>query len=266
MRAEAIAGFSFFVMAVLLTATHVLLDEKRRGMAGTRPSAGHDDKERDVSLGSRFLLRLNREILMSGMSSHVMWQEIFNPGAELTLAKALAAQRPTADELASQQWDAKSATIGGVRDYMTSFLAPASGSWSSLRLNLNSLIAEPVAAELSRLTGAPAIVFQGDDEAAWGYSLFSGGSLLERFWSVPAVAEMSPPECAAASQRSVPPLAFDHSRWLPRFATSREADDERKAFEDDEFPLGDHWLRVDFMRRLGPILAEEKSPVAGIFQ
>ena len=28
-------------------------------------------------------------------------------------------------------------------------------------------------------------------------------------------------------------------------------DPESKAFDDDEFTLGDHWVRVDFMRRLG---------------
>jgi len=188
---------------------------------------------------------------MGGMSSHVMWKQRLGPAAESTLAKALAAQRCTAYELASQQWEAKSATIGGVRHYMTSFLAPASAAWSSLRLHLNSLIGEPLAAELSRLTGGPAIVFLEYDEAAWGYSLFSGGLLLDRFWSIPAVAEMSPEACAGniaavSAAFGVPPRSV-----APYIRHLTEVDYEQKAFEDDEFPLGDHWVRVDFMRRLG---------------
>ena len=37
---------------------------------------------------------------------------------------------------------------------------------------------------LSRLTAGPAIVFLEYDQRAWGYCLFEGGTLLDRFWSV----------------------------------------------------------------------------------
>src|SRR6266568_1357907 len=105
---------------------------------------------------------------MGGMSSQVIWKQAWSPTAESTLAQALASQRCSIRELASQQWDAKTASIGGVRDHMTSHLAPASADWSSAMLHLNTLVGEPLAAELSRLIGAPAIVFLEYDQAAWG--------------------------------------------------------------------------------------------------
>src|SRR5690606_6705757 len=85
--------------------------------------------------------RLNRQLrgahlalrkFMGGMSSQIVWKQVWSLDAESVLRQALVSQHCSVRELSSQQWDASTATIGGIRDYMTSYLAPASGSWSSL--------------------------------------------------------------------------------------------------------------------------------------
>ncbi len=116
-------------------------------------------------------------------------------------------------------------------------------------LHLNTLVGEPLAAELSRLIAGPAIVFWEYDQAAWGYCLFESGTPLDRFWSIPDVVEMPPAECAGnvAVMSRVFGVTADSIAPYIRHVTDFDA----KAFADDEFTLGDHWVRVDFMRRLG---------------
>ena len=178
-----------------------------------------------------------------------MWKQAWTPEAKSALSQALGRLRLSMHELGSQQWDPKTASIGGVRDYMTSYLAPASASWSSVMLHLNSFAAEPLAAELSRIISGPAIAFFEYDQAAWGYCLFEHGNLLNRFWNIPEIVEVPADQCKG------------NVEILSRlFGTRPESiapylqpviDSASKAFSDDEFTLGDHWVRVDFMRRLG---------------
>ena len=116
-------------------------------------------------------------------------------------------------------------------------------------LHLNSLLGEQLASELSRLIAGPAIVFLEYDQAAWGYSLFDRGSLLDRFWSIPDVVETPPQECAG----SVPVVSHVFCVAAESVAPyiCHVTDFDAKAFDEDQFKLGDHWVRVDFMRRLG---------------
>jgi len=116
-------------------------------------------------------------------------------------------------------------------------------------LHLNASIGEALAAELSRLIGGPAILFLEYDQAAWGYCLFEGGALLNRFWSIPDAVEMPPDECVgdATTISRLFDVPADSLAPYIRYVSDPNA----KAFDDDEFTLGDHWVRVDFMRRLG---------------
>jgi hypothetical protein len=152
-------------------------------------------------------------------------------------------------ELSSQQWDPKTASIGGIRDYMTSYLAPASTSWSSVMLHLNSLMAEPLAGELSRTIDGPAIAFLEYDQAAWGYCLFDRVSVLDKFWNIPEVVE-TPPNKFAGNVETVSRVFGVPSESIAPYL-KHVTDSVGKAFGDDEFALSDHWVRVDFMRRLG---------------
>jgi hypothetical protein len=86
---------------------------------------------------------------MGGMSSHIIWRQRYDGAADLTLARALATLQCEVRELPSQQWNAETASIGGVRDYQCSYVSPAAPEWSSVLLHLDSLIGERLAAELS---------------------------------------------------------------------------------------------------------------------
>jgi hypothetical protein len=132
---------------------------------------------------------------------------------------------------------------------MASYLAPASKSWSSVMLHLDSLIADELAAELSRMINGPAISFLEYDQAAWGYSLFDRGSLLDRFWNIPEVVEVSANEFAGNVEKVSRVFGTRPESIAPYL--QHITDSPEKAFSDDEFTLGDHWVRVDFMRRLG---------------
>lgn len=188
---------------------------------------------------------------MGGMSSQILWKQTWSADAESVLRQALTSQKCSVRELSSQQWDASTATIGGIRDHMTSYLAPASASWSSVMLHLNSLVAEPVAAELSRLTGGSAIAVLEYDQATWGYTLFESGEMRDRFWSLPEAVETPPDECAGCVDAVARAFGVPAESITPYIRHVKESDYDTKAFADDEFTLGDHWVRVDFMRRLG---------------
>src|SRR4051812_42842752 len=104
---------------------------------------------------------------MGGMSSQVMWRQSWGAEAEATLRRALGAQRCRVQELPSQDWDQATSTIGRVRDRDATYLAPAAPGWSSAMLALNTLIAEPLAAELSRQIDGPSIAFLEYHQATW---------------------------------------------------------------------------------------------------
>ena len=128
-------------------------------------------------------------------------------------------------------------------------------------LHLNTLVGEPLTAELSRLVVGPAIVFLEYDQAAWGYCLFESGTLLDRFWSIPEAVEIPPEECAGSV--SVVSRVFGVAAGLVAPYIHHVTDFDAKAFGEDEFTLGDHWVRVDFIRRLGLVYPSPGQVVGG---
>ena len=107
----------------------------------------------------------------------------------------------------------------------------------------------PSACNSARLVAGPAIVFLEYDQAAWGYCLFESGTLLDRFWSIPDAVETPAAECAG--NVAVVSRVFGVTRDSIAPYIHHVTDFDAKAFAEDEFTLGDHWVRVDFMRRLG---------------
>lgn len=185
------------------------------------------------------------------MTSQVLWKQSWDSEAESTFVKALVSLDCNLKELSSQQWDSRTATIGGIRDIETSYLAPASEGWSSALLHFNSLVGERLASELSRLTHGPAIVVLEYDQDAWGYSLFDDGKPLDRFWNSPEAVDEPAEDCAGNIAILTSTFGVASDSIAPYIRHITEADRRRKAFAHDEFPLGNHWVRVDFMRRLG---------------
>jgi hypothetical protein len=71
---------------------------------------------------------------MGSMSSQVIWRQPYDAAADSALRRALATLQCEMRELPSQQWDVPTASIGGVRDYQCSYVAPAAAEWSSVLL------------------------------------------------------------------------------------------------------------------------------------
>lgn len=190
---------------------------------------------------------------MSGMSSQVMWNQPWGAKAEATLKDGLISIGCTLRELSSQQWDPKTATIGGIRDCQTSYIAPASNSWSSVMLQLNSECAEPLASALSKTSGY-SIVFLEYDQATWGYCIFEKGMQKDRFWNIPAIIEEDEDECKGNAEIVSAIFGVPAASVLPYIRhVGNDTESDSKAFQDDEHFLSDHWVRCDFMHRLGLI-------------
>jgi hypothetical protein len=185
------------------------------------------------------------------MSSQVMWRQPWGAEAEAKLRQALGVLNCRLEELASHYWDAKSSTVGGVRDTDATYVAPAAPDWSSAMLPLNTLIGERLAAELSRAILGPAIVFLEYDQATWGYLLFDRGSLIDRFWSDPDVVEEDPQQCTGDVEVVSRTFGVGSESVAPYLRHITGPGEGPKVFPDDEFSLDDHWVRCDFMRRLG---------------
>ena len=185
------------------------------------------------------------------------WKQPYDAAADLVLRRALEKLQCGVRELPTQEWDARTASIGGVRDSLCSFVSPAAAEWSSVLLHLNALMGDGfmgdlLAAELSRVTAAPSIVFHEYDQVTWGYTLFEVGAESDRFWSIPEAVDMD-----AALVRGTPAklsslFSVSDSDITPYLQhLDSEFSETLKAFPEDEFALSDHWVRVDFMRRLG---------------
>jgi len=186
---------------------------------------------------------------MTGSTTHVFWR---SPDPEASLVSALDRVAATLEELPSQTRDAATASIGGVRDIYTSWFAPESEGWSSIHFHLGAQLGSPFASVLSAMTHTPAVLFCEYDQDAWGFQVFEDGRELATFWNFPESVGEDPADCsvepaAIASLFGVPVETV--APYLHHLA--QEDDEDRKAFPEDEFSLTDHWVRVDFMRRLG---------------
>jgi hypothetical protein len=182
-------------------------------------------------------------------SSQLFWK---SPDPEASLSASLATANARIQELTSQQWDPNSATIGGVRDYKLCCLAPDASAWSSLLLHLNSQLADPLAATLSTVTGAPVVAFYEFDQAAWGFAVYEKGQPVARFWNRPEVVEEDPLACTVRPNNVARLFGVGVEAVAPYLKQlDPDAEEPGKMFADDQFSLGNHWVRCDFMRRLG---------------
>jgi len=155
---------------------------------------------------------------MSGASSQVIWRQSYDTEADSALRRVLATLGCEVHELPSQQWDTRTASIGGVPDHQCSYFAPAAAEWSSVLLHHDALICEQLASELSKVTSVPCITFAESDQAAWGYTLFLGGAEADRFWSVPEVVDEDPAAVRGGLHAAPwPPISrsWQDTGWTP---------------------------------------------------
>jgi hypothetical protein len=186
---------------------------------------------------------------MSSASSQIFWK---STDPEATLRAALVQVNVRIQELSSQQWDPNTATIGGIRDYRLCCLAPDAGAWSSLLLHLNSQLADPLAAALSTATRLPTVAFYEFDQCAWGFTVYDKGQPVAQFWNRPDSVEEDASACTVDPSFIAGKFGVGVEAVAPYLKhLDPDADEPGKALPADEFSLGDHWVRCDFMRRLG---------------
>jgi hypothetical protein len=186
-------------------------------------------------------------------------------GADLLFREVARAKGWEVTDLSDQRWDSATATVGGVRDHLLCYLAPCGDNWFGAILasgragTLGVIDAGSVACELSRRGGGPAIVVSvvQDD---WGYEAYANGKCIDQFWNRPPDPpglRPSPGSVAVmAAAFGVPAEAI--APYIRQIGWDEEPG---RAFPDDEFALTDHWVHVDFLRRLG---IRYPSPTAGV--
>jgi hypothetical protein len=185
---------------------------------------------------------------MGGMTSQVCWKQAWGTEAEGVLVRSLAAIGSGMQEIASQDWDPKTGTIGGLRDTILSSIGQAGDHWSSVLLQLDALFGEPLAKAISAVQSGPAILFLEFDQATWGYVLYEGAREVDKLWSDPEYVD-EPAGTSTGDPALVASIVGVSRKMIEPYLTQTPGDE--KAFPDDEFSLDDHWVRTDFMRRLG---------------
>jgi hypothetical protein len=205
---------------------------------------------RIAGLNSRAFNRRKNEVNnMSSLSCHVSWKSL---DTESLLHASLTKVNYKIQELPSQEWDASTSWIGGIRDYKLCMLAPNRNSWSFLLLHLNSQLADSLAQEVSNSSASPVIVFCEYDQIAWGFSIFDAGHCIAHFWNRPECVEEETSLCSVKAEQVANSFSVDAKLITPYLIRLNPNDeDQGRVFPDDQFSLGDHWVRCDFMRRLG---------------
>jgi hypothetical protein len=193
---------------------------------------------------------------MGGMTSHIFWQNVDD--SQKILNEALQLHDSCYEDIPSQEWDAKTGTIGDIRDSKLSFLYPSGTNWTGLLIHLNSLFGDSLASAISKMTNGISILFYEYDQAAWGYHLFNNGEILDQFWNLPEVVELNAADFAGNA--SLMASTFNAKKELiePYLKHITEKS-EGKILPDDEFEITDHWVRVDFMKRLNLLYSDLKN-------
>ncbi|MBX7072369.1 MAG: hypothetical protein K1X71_04425 [Pirellulales bacterium] len=114
---------------------------------------------------------------------------------------------------------------------------------------------EDVARELSSLLKVPALTLHIHDDDLWMYVLFLDGERFDQFNPLPEYWEELSTEEAATwdgnSNRFAAVWPDASAEQLGRYLIRWSDESTEKAYPDDEFPAGNPWQMVDFMRRLG---------------
>lgn len=188
---------------------------------------------------------------MGGMSCCVAWNVSFGKWAETLLSNALDPLGCQLQELPSQVWDPKAATIGGVRDYKLAFIAKAGLNWSFLLLPSDFCHGETLAASISNAMGGTSIALFEYDQAAWAYSIYSKGAFVDRFSNYPDISGDDSAMSTGHPEKVASIFNVPVSQVAPYLQRTGPALVGVRAFPNDQATLDNHWVRVDFLRNLG---------------
>ena len=114
-----------------------------------------------------------------------------------------------------------------------------------------------LAERLSKATGRAVLLLYIYDEDFWGYHFCENGVETDRFMPIPdyfgdeSFADASGNAALLAARFNIP--EEDAARYLIPWSPDDTdgLEEGRKAFDNDEFPIGDCWQMVDFMAKLG---------------
>jgi hypothetical protein len=184
-------------------------------------------------------------------SSAMIFWKTNSIDSEIEIKKVLTDLSVEYRDLDSQTWDSETSTIGGIRDYKLSWITVDSNSWTSLMLHLNSTLIDKISQQLSNLTDSPVIAFLEYDQDAWGYCLYQNGQLIDNFWNSHLTVDFPIDKCTADIDLISSKFQVDKELIKPYLIDIANKEDLGKVNENDEFDLDNHWVRVDFMEKLG---------------
>jgi hypothetical protein len=192
---------------------------------------------------------------MTHMGAHqtVFWKQPWGSPSATVLHQAVTSLGFTIKELSSQEWVA--GKVAGIRDDLLSYFARAGDEWVALFPPRHfpghkSLDADWLASTITKLQLNPVFLFVEVEQSGWGFELRQQAKGIALFWNrMEDNGELPQPECdiswvASVLQVPVPAIAL----YLQPIGWGEHPG---KAFPDDEYDLDNHWVRVDFMRRVG---------------
>ena len=180
---------------------------------------------------------------MIGSSTHLFWKEEWNDKAKDHIAAALQQCNTSFEEVLT--------AIEPPSDE-TALAGSAGQNWSSLLLPLHSLLGDDVPSVLSKIVNSPVLCVVEYDQEAWGYELTDHDEILDGFWNASDGYE-GLGNAQVLSQ--VFGVSIDIiSPYLKRIDAPNAV--LGKAFTDDEYPLDDPWVRIDFLKKLGILYPE----------
>jgi hypothetical protein len=192
------------------------------------------------------------ERVTMSVSTQLCWQQPWWDEAATLLRDACGALGLVVTEPLSQEWDSSTATVGGIRDVELSYVGGAGPRWSFLHLPLNTVFAEGLAVKLSVMQPHPLLEFHEYHDTCWGYRLLRGGDAIDAFVNMPEVIDEEPALCRGNADQIAKAFGIPHETVAPYLQhLADNTATPTRAHPDDEFPLSNHWVRVDFMRRLG---------------
>ena len=184
-------------------------------------------------------------------SSAMIFWKTKSADSEIELKKVLTDLSIDYRDLDSQTWNSETSMIGGIRDYKLSRITVDSNSWTSLMLHLNSSLIDIISQRLSKLTDSPVIVFLEYDQDAWGYCLYQKGQLIDNFWNNHLTVDLQIDKCTADIDLISNKFQVDKELIKLYLIDIANKEDLGKVNENDEFELDNHWVRTDFMEKLG---------------
>ena len=203
---------------------------------------------------------------MSSNPVQIFWRQPWNAHARRTLADALDPMGLCLGELASQQLDVGTGTVGGLPVPECVFWGPAGAGWCCLHLTQGWDRSAELAAGLAQISGQPCLVMTDHDQEAWSLELIQAGTPTRRFHShhhlQPAIApsEILDPDTLSGLV-GVPPERL--AGYLK--VQSLENPSPDKVHPQDRFTLGEAWVRVDLLRAMGIAFAGPTESALGRF-